>query len=227
MITIFRASGSCPSWRVMFALELKGLAYDAPLLDISKQQHKTAEMLALNPRGKVPILKDGEFSLFESMAIVAYLDAKYPERKVLGRTPEETALIWRLWSECMCYLEPAVDKLCIPIYRGVAAEQADAVRAAARDIAAQLAPFEERLTSSPWLVGEQPTSADGAIVPQIGHLFRALEKPVAKTLDLELDPLHSRFPGIAAWWDRCRALPNFGRTYPPHWGPVPAPGVWG
>ena len=217
MITIYWASGSCPSWRVMFSLELKGLPYEPRLLDMSKQQHKSADMLALNPRGKVPVIRDGEFSLFESMAIVAYLEAKYPDRKVLGRTPEETAMIWRLWSECVCYLEPAIDKLCIPIYRGIAAEQADAVRAAARDIAAQLAPFEARLASSPWLVGDQPTAADGAIVPQIGHLFRALEKPVARTLDLELEPLATRFPAIGAWWERCRALPNFDRTYPPHW----------
>jgi glutathione S-transferase len=215
MITIYWASGSCPSWRVLFALELKGLAYESRLLDMSKQQHKSAEMLALNPRGKVPVLRDGDFAVYESMAIIAYLEAKYPDRPVLGRNPEETALIWRLWSECACYLEPAIDKLCIPIYRGVAAEQADAVRAASRDIAAQLAPFEARLASLPWLTGAHPTAADGAIVPQIGHLFRALDKPVARTLDLELEM--SKFPGISAWWDRCRALPNFDRTYPPHW----------
>jgi glutathione S-transferase len=215
MITIYWASGSCPSWRVMFVLELKGLPYEAKLLEMSKQQHKSAEMLALNPRGKVPVLRDGDFTLYESLAIVAYLDAKYPDRPVLGRNPEETALIWRLWSESVCYLEPAIDKLCIPIYRGVAAEQADAVRAAARDIATQLGPFEARLTALPWLTGAQPTAADAAIVPQIGHLFRALDKPVARTLDLELD--RSSFPGLTAWWDRCRALPNFDRTYPPHW----------
>jgi glutathione S-transferase len=217
MITIYWASGSCPSWRVLFSLELKGLAYESRLLELSKKQHKSADMLALNPRGKVPVLRDGDFALFESMAIVAYLEAKYPDRKVLGRGPEETAMIWRLWSECVFYLEPAVDKLCIPIYRGVAAEQSEAVRAAARDIAVQLAPFEARLANAPWLAGAEPTAADGAIVPQIGHLFRALEKPVARTLDLELEPLAARFPAIAAWWERCRALPNFDRTYPPHW----------
>jgi glutathione S-transferase len=216
-ITIHWASGSCPSWRVLFALELKGLAYESRLLEISKQQHKSAEMLALNPRGKVPVLVDGDTALYESMAIIAYLDARYPARPVLGRDPEQTGRIWRTWSEAVCYLEPAVDRLCIPIYRGLAAEQADAVRAAARDVTAELAPFEAQLARTAWLAGDEPTAADGAFVPQIGHVMRALGKPLARDLDLELAPLGARFPAFAAWWDRCQALPNFARTTPPHW----------
>ena len=216
-ITIYWASGSCPSWRVLFIAELKGLEYTSQVLDISKKQHKSAEMLALNPRGKVPVLRDGDFALYESMAIIAYLEAKYPQRPVLGRTPEDTAAIWRTFSECVFYVEPAVDRLCIPIYRGVAAEQADAVRTAARDIGTELARFEERLTRAPWLVGDEPTAADAALVPQIGHLLRATGKPIAQELGLELASFATRFPGFAAWWERCQALPRFDRTYPPHW----------
>jgi predicted Zn-dependent protease len=77
--------------------------------------------------------------------------------------------------------------------------------------------FEARLAQSSWLVGDGPTAADFALVPQIGHLFRAMSKPVAQDLDLELQPVASRFPALAAWWDRIRALPGFERTYPPHW----------
>ena len=63
----------------------------------------------------------------------------------------------------------------------------------------------------------EPTAADGALVPQIGHLMRATGKPIALELDLEIAPIATRFPSIAAWWDRCSALPGFERTYPPHW----------
>jgi glutathione S-transferase len=216
-ITIYRASGSCPSWRVMFTLELKGLAYEAKLLDVSRQEHKSAEMLAMNPRGKVPVMRDGDFTLYESMAIIAYLDAKYPERPVLGRTPEETGTIWRLWSECVCYFEPALDRVVIPIYSGKALEQADLVRAAARDVAAELAPLEARLARTPWLAGDEATAADAAYVPQLGHLHRALAKPVVQELDLDFAPFATRFPAITAWWERVRAVPGFERTYPPHW----------
>jgi glutathione S-transferase len=216
-ITIYYASGSCPSWRVMFSLALKGLDYETRLLDISKRQHKAAEILAMNPHGKVPVMRDGDFVLYESLAIVSYLDRKYPDPPILGRTAEANGEIWRMWSECVCYVEPIIDRLCIPLYRGVAAEQADAVRAAARDLAAALAPFEARLAKTPWLAGDEPTAADAAFVPMIGHLHRALEKPAAHDLDLELLPIGARVPAFAAWWDRVRAVAGFEKTYPPHW----------
>ncbi len=46
--------------------------------------------LELNPRGKVPTLKDGDFAVYESIAIMAYLDRKYTEPPLFGETPEET-----------------------------------------------------------------------------------------------------------------------------------------
>lgn len=198
-------------------LEHKQLAYESRLLEFSKREHKSAEHLAMNPRGKVPVLRDGDHSLYESIAIIAYLEAKYPERPVLGRTAEDTGLIWRNVSEVMAYLEPALDRVCIPIYRGTAAEHVDAVRTAARDVAEGLAPYESRLAKATWLVGDGPTAADYALVPQVGHLMRAMSKPVAQDLDLELAPVATRFPAISAWWDRIKALPGFDRTYPPHW----------
>lgn len=216
-ITLYWTSGSCPSWRVMFCLELKGLAYESRHLDFSKREHKSAVHLAMNPRGKVPVLRDGDHTLYESVAILAYLEAKYPERPVLGRTPEETGLVWRWISEVMAYVEPAIDRVCIPIYRGVAGEQADSIRSAARDVVSELRSFEERLAREPWLVGADPTAADAALLPQIGHLLRSTGKPVAQELDLDVAPLASRLPAISAWWDRCGVVPGFDRTYPPHW----------
>jgi glutathione S-transferase len=216
-ITVYWASGSCPSWRVLLTVEHKQLAYESRVLDMSKREHKSSTHLAMNPRGKVPVLRDGDHSLYESIAIIAYLEAKYPERPVLGRSAEETGLVWRYISEVMAYVEPALDRVCIPIYRGAAAEQADAVRTAAREVAAELAPFEAQLAKQSWLVGDGPSAADFALVPQVGHLHRAMGKPVALDLDLELAPVATRFPAISAWWERVRGLPNFDRTYPPHW----------
>src|SRR5688572_22765680 len=95
-VEVFWASGSCPSWRVMLALEVKRVAYQAHLLDFSKRQHKAPEHLAMNPRGKVPVLRDGDVTLYESLAILAYLERRFPEPPLLGTTARETGLIWRL-----------------------------------------------------------------------------------------------------------------------------------
>jgi glutathione S-transferase len=216
-ITVHWGSGSCPSWRVLLALELKRLPYTSHRIEFSRREHKAPEMLALNPRGRVPVLEDGGFALYESLAILAYLDAKYPEPPLLGRTPEQVGLIWRLVAECVFYFEPAVDGVCVPIYDGSAKQSADAVRAAAATVREEIARVEQRLERGPWLAGEQVTAADVAYVPMFGHLHRAAGKPIAAELDLGLVPIASHAPRTAEWWKRVQSLPGYDRTYPPHW----------
>ena len=99
-IELYWGSGSPFAWRVMLTLEVKKLAYESKLMEFSKGEHKTPAYLQLNPRGKVPTLKDGDFAVYESIAIMAYLDRKYPEPPLFGKTPEETGLIWQTISEC-------------------------------------------------------------------------------------------------------------------------------
>ena len=77
-LEVYWASGSPFSWRVLLTLEVKQLPYQSKLLTFSKREHKSPEYLALNPRGKVPTLKDGDFVLYESLAIMAYLDSAVP-----------------------------------------------------------------------------------------------------------------------------------------------------
>ena len=84
-------SGSPYSWRVLLALEHKGLAYNSHLLQLAMQEHKAPHMLALNPRGRVPTLKDGDYVVFESLAILYYLDRKQPERVRCSATRRKRA----------------------------------------------------------------------------------------------------------------------------------------
>ncbi len=95
-IDVYWGSGSPYAWRVLLALEYKRLPYLSHLLQFSKQEHKSPQMLALNPRGRVPVLKDGDYVCFESLAILYYLDLKYPQPPIFGRTPEEAGTIMRV-----------------------------------------------------------------------------------------------------------------------------------
>ena len=88
-IELYWGSGSPFAWRAMLILEVKGLTYESKLLEFSKGDHKAPAYLQLNPRGKVPTLKDGEFVLYESLAIMSYLDRKYPDPPLFGKTPEK------------------------------------------------------------------------------------------------------------------------------------------
>ena len=84
-LTLYWGSGSPFSWRVLLALEHKRLPYESQLLHFDKQEHQSPQMLKMNPRGRVPVLKDGDYVVFESVAILYYLDVKYPAGADLRR----------------------------------------------------------------------------------------------------------------------------------------------
>src|SRR5215467_8927498 len=70
-------SGSPYAWRAQLALEHKALPYELKILSFSAGDTRKPDFLALNPRHRVPVLVDGDFVLYESNAIVEYLDDAY------------------------------------------------------------------------------------------------------------------------------------------------------
>ena len=84
---LYFISGSPPAWRVTLALWAKGIPYTARRLHTDNGGNRTVDYLALNPRGQVPTLVHSGTALTESVAILAYLDAAWPERPVFGSTP--------------------------------------------------------------------------------------------------------------------------------------------
>jgi glutathione S-transferase len=216
-IELYWGSGSPFAWRVMLALEIKGLAYESKLLEFSKGDHKTPAYLQLNPRGKVPTLKDGDFVVYESIAMMAYLDRKYPDPPLFGKTPEEAGLIWRVISECESYLVGEGNKVVRPMFFGKGLERVDEIQQAAQAIRQELQSINARLARSSWLVGEKISAADITVFPLVQLLLRAASKEAAQPLNLGLLPLSQTFPNIARWVQSIESLPNYQRTYPPHW----------
>lgn len=216
-LEIFWVSGSPFSWRVLLTLEVKRLGYNSRLLEASKGEHKSPEYLRLNPRGKVPTLKDGEIVLTESLAIMAYLDRKHPAPPLFGEDAQETARTWRLISEYFSYLDAPANRIIAPIYFGKIAEKRDDIRAAVPQAHAELERFEGYLDGAPWFGGGTIGAADIAIYPFLKSLLRAATKETAAPLDLGLLPFDARYPRLAAWTQRVEQLPGYERTYPPHW----------
>jgi glutathione S-transferase len=223
MLEIHWGSGSPFAWRVLLALEIKNIPYESHLIEFSKKQHKEPAFLALNPRGKVPVIKDGDFTLSESLAILAYLDRKVPEPPLFGRTPEETGRVWRSVSETVSYLEPPAIRVVGPLFFNKTAEKADDLRAALPPLHDELKLMEAALGRSRWLAGDAISAADIVAHPAIESLLRAAGKEAASAFDLGLLPLERHYPAIAAWRARIRALPGYERTVPPHWRTAPQP----
>ena len=216
-IELYWGSGSPFAWRVMLTLEVKGLAYESKLMEFSKGENKSPEYLQLNPRGKVPTLKDGDFVVYESLAIMAYLDRKYPQPPLFGKTAEEAGLIWRAISECESYIVSAGDKIVRPVFFGKGLDRVDEIQQAAQTIRQELKTVDEQLAHSNWLVGASISAADVSVFPLVQLLLRAASKEAARALNLGLIPLSQTFPNIARWVEQIAALPNYQRTYPPHW----------
>jgi len=216
-IDIYWGSGSPFAWRVLLTLEYKRIPYRSHLLQFSKDEHKSPQMLRLNPRGRVPVLKDGEFVCYESLAIMTYLDRKFPEPTMFGTTPEDAATIMRVICEYQAYAEEHITKILSVIFFQGLEGRVEETDKALQLVAKEARTIESRLSTSPWLVGKGFSAADAVIFPGIQLLLRALERREAQELRGRFVPLDANFPSIAAWVRRVENLPGYDRTFPPHW----------
>ncbi len=216
-LELYWGSGSPYSWRVMLALEHKRLPYQSHLLEFSKQEHKSPHMLRLNFRGQVPVLKDGDYVCFESLAILYYLDLKHPDPPIFGRSAEESGVIMRVICEFQAYVEPQLMKITRLVFSGGVVKELDAITRAMHTVGNEARSIEGRLSKSDWIVGESVSAADFVIFPSIQLLLRALRRSEAADLRSRFLPLQVNYPSMARWISRMEALPGYERTYPPHW----------
>ncbi len=223
-LELFWGSGSPYAWRVLLALEHKNLPYQSHLLQFSKQEHKSPQMLQMNPRGRVPVLKDGDFVVFESLACMYYLERKFPERPLFGETPEDAATIMRVICEYQSYVESHLMQIVYDVYFSDADRQVDEVTRLIHLVAGEARTIEGRLSNSDWLVGESVSAADMVMFPGIMLLLRAMERRGAGSLRSRFLPMGTTYPAIARWINRMESLPGYERTYPPHWRGGPSAG---
>jgi glutathione S-transferase len=209
--------GSPYSWRVLLALEYKRLPYTSHLLQFSKQEHKSPQMLTMNFRGRVPVLKDGDYVVFESLATLFYLDQKYPEPPLFGRSAEEAGVIMRVICEYQAYTEEQLMKIVQAYFQTPQRVKPDELADAMHVVASEARSIEARLSKSDWVVGETVTAADIMIYPSLQILLRTLNKPKAAELSSRFLPLDVNYPALARWVTRMESLPGYDRTYPPHW----------
>ncbi|MEM9204090.1 MAG: glutathione S-transferase family protein [Actinomycetota bacterium] len=215
---LYWGSGSPFAWRAMLGLVIKKQPFESTRLELSRAGLKTPEYLAINPRGKVPTLVDGDTVVTESMAILAYLDAKFPEPALFGSSPIERARVMQKISEHNAYI---IDKA-MPVVRmffsGKAKDEPEALREGSDKLIEELKIHDQELASGgPWLAGEHLSAADIVMYPSWQMLRRALFKPVASQVEHGLASLSEIFPALHAWFERFDRVDGVDSTYPPHW----------
>src|SRR5215470_7684523 len=208
-LTFYYGSGSPFAWKVWLTLEHKGIPYDFRLLSFDRGDLKTPEFRAVNPRGKVPTIVDDGFALWESMAIVEYLEERYPQQPLLPKDARGRATVRRLMLEAENHLAEAdTDLMAATLFR-----KADQPADAAAIAAAQAKLLEELARWDALLAGDYLAGAlslaDFTAYPHL-RIVRRID---------DRQPQHglgNRMPArIQAWMRRIEALPYYAKTIPP------------
>ena len=207
---LYWISGSTPSWRVMLALTLKGLTFSSRRLDHSAGENKRPAYLALNPKGQVPTLIDGDIVLRESMAILAWLDRAYPQRPIWGSDATTSARVWQHVMLMEVDLNPAIQTAARSLLQGrsIPHRTVEVLLSGADTLANTL---KERR----FLGGDTAMANDIWLYPALHWIARGADVS-ADAPDSVLRLTHDR-PALAQWMDRMTALPGVADTYPPHW----------
>jgi glutathione S-transferase len=212
-LTLYYGSGSPFAWRAQLALEHKALPYELKVLSFSAGDTRKPEFIALNPRHQVPTLVDGDFVLYESNAIVEYLDEAYPGRgaPLFPGDARSRAIARRLILEVDNYYAKAADPLLDQAF-WKKPEERDATKIAEgrKAVMDELVMFTNAMRGD-FLAGPL-SAADFALYPLIAFLYRAQKM---KLPDLDADGMLT--PQLRAWKARVEALPFFEKTVPPHW----------
>jgi maleylpyruvate isomerase len=196
---------SIASFRVRVALKLKGLPFEEIPVDILSGEQFNPDYAAVNAERVVPTLVHGEHRLFQSLAIIEYLDDIMPAPRLLPADPIERAYARSLALVTIADAHPLVT----PRVRNHLVEMfgADAPTVgtwATHWTIEGLATYErllERRPPAPFALGEQVGLADISIAGQVVG---------AHFLKLDLAP----FPAVRRLADLCFAMPAFATSHP-------------
>ena len=203
LYTYYRSQAS---FRVRIALNLKGIAREDSFLHLEKGDQFAADYRAINPQMVVPTLFDRDIKLFQSLAILEYLDETYPEPALFPADP-----VARAWVRGLALINAADSHpLIVPRvrhYLGDVLKVSDEHRLAwiqhwlGAGLEAMEALLAEHRASGQFCHGDGPTVADICLVTQVTP---------AKTFNLLLDP----YPRVMRIYDTCMAIPAFADAHP-------------
>lgn len=201
----FRSSAA---YRVRIALNLKGIAWEAVVVDLRapvSAQH-TPEFRSLNPQQLIPVLQDGADTLTQSLAIMEYLEETHPQPPLLPRSPAGRAQVRALALAVACDIHPLNNLRVLNYLRSPLGHDDAAVNAwYAHWIAQGLSPLEQearRLSGDGrHMFGSAVTFADVCLVPQMAN---------ARRFRCDTEP----YPTLRAICAHLEALPAFARAAP-------------
>ena len=199
----FRSSAA---YRVRIALAMKGLPYEYAAVHLRKGEQRGAQYRALNAQGLVPTLEDDRGRFTQSLAIIEYLEERYPEPPLLPPTPEARARVRAIALAIACDIHPLDNLRVLQYLVDKVGASDDAKNAWYRHwIDVGLGALESQLVRDPatgaFCHGEAATLADVCLVPQLAN---------ARRFGIPLDA----YPRLLRIEASCNALPAFAAALP-------------
>ncbi len=186
--------------KVHFGLLELGLDCETVAVDLAKGEHKQPEFLALNPFGRVPVLVDGDLTLWESHAILSYLGEKTGKLWPTSAAGRANAHKWLFFLSG--HIGPAATDLA---YNRIAVKllglkgDEDAIARGERALPEVIKILEEQLGKSKWLQGDEFSLVECAYGPTLNVIEKA-------GFSFEA------FPKVRAYLDAIRARPAWKAT---------------
>ena len=199
----FRSSAA---YRVRIALGLKGFPYEYAAVHLRKGEQRTATYRALNAQALVPTLEDDRGSFTQSLAIIEYLNERYPQPPLLPDVPEARARVRAIALAIACDIHPLDNLRVLQYLLRTLGVSEDAKNAWYRHwIDVGLSALESQLAgeaaTGTFCHGGSPTLADVCLVPQLANARRS---------SIPLDA----YPTLLRIEAACNALPAFAAAAP-------------
>ena len=203
MMKLYSFFRSSAAFRVRIALGLKGLSYETIPVHLGRGEHRAESYRSVNPQRRVPALAfDDGTVLFQSLAIIEYLDEIHPQPPLLPSDPVTRARARAVADIIACDIHPVNNSGMLKMLRERFAADEAAVNAwIAHWITEGFAAVERLIEPAPFAFGPAPTIADICIVPQVYN---------ARRFKVALDP----FPRLVAADAAARTLPAFAAAAP-------------
>lgn len=195
-------SSAC--YRVRIALNLKNVDYETRAVNLLESEQTSGEYRSLNPQGLVPMLEIDGHRLTQSLAIINYLDIRYPTPPLIPAAAAERAHVVAMALAVACDIHPLNNLRVLKYLKGeIGASQEEVDRWYAHWILEGFPALEAMAApkAGKFLFGDAPTGADVCLIPQMYN---------ARRYNVPLDD----FPTLLRAEDNANALEGFAAAHP-------------
>ena len=191
------------TWQIRALAAHIGVPLEFEFVDLTKGAQRTPAFVAINPTGRTPALIDGDFKLWETLAIMQYVAGKKPNslwpNDARGRADITRWQSWNLthWNRDACV--PLLFERFVKQMLNLGTPDQAAIAKGSEAFGKEAEMLDAHLAKQKYIVGDALTIADFAVAAPLFY---------AKQADLPLQP----FPHIRGWFERVSALPSWRET---------------